>query len=90
MLKRRKQEPERGAPKLKLLELINKRAEVVQEIGQLKGKQGVTRFDPVRERKMLDHIADHNEGPFETSTLQLINRWNRRGFRSTFIGSKIR
>ena len=41
MLKRRKQEPERGAPKLKLLELINKRAEVVQEIGQLKGKQGV-------------------------------------------------
>ncbi|KMK77814.1 bifunctional 3-deoxy-7-phosphoheptulonate synthase/chorismate mutase [Alkalihalobacillus pseudalcaliphilus] len=57
---------------LKLLELINKRAEVVQEIGQLKGKQGVTRFDPVRERKMLDHIADHNEGPFETSTLQHI------------------
>ncbi|KGA96620.1 3-deoxy-7-phosphoheptulonate synthase [Alkalihalobacillus alcalophilus ATCC 27647 = CGMCC 1.3604] len=57
---------------LKLLELINKRAEVVQEIGKVKGKQGVNRFDPVRERKMLDHIAANNEGPFETSTLQHI------------------
>ncbi|KYG26679.1 bifunctional 3-deoxy-7-phosphoheptulonate synthase/chorismate mutase [Alkalihalobacillus trypoxylicola] len=57
---------------IKLLELINKRAEVVQEIGKIKGKQGVNRFDPVRERSMLDHIAEHNEGPFETSTLQHI------------------
>ncbi|WP_368503528.1 bifunctional 3-deoxy-7-phosphoheptulonate synthase/chorismate mutase [Alkalihalophilus sp. As8PL] len=55
---------------LKLLELINERARVVQEIGKVKGKQGVNRFDPVRERSMLDHIAAHNEGPFETSTLQ--------------------
>ncbi|MDV2684735.1 bifunctional 3-deoxy-7-phosphoheptulonate synthase/chorismate mutase [Alkalihalophilus lindianensis] len=55
---------------LKLLELINERARVVQEIGKVKGKQGVNRFDPVRERSMLDHIATHNEGPFETSTLQ--------------------
>ncbi|ADC48832.1 MULTISPECIES: bifunctional 3-deoxy-7-phosphoheptulonate synthase/chorismate mutase [Alkalihalophilus] len=55
---------------LKLLELINERARVVQEIGKVKGKQGVNRFDPVRERSMLDHIAANNTGPFETSTLQ--------------------
>jgi 3-deoxy-7-phosphoheptulonate synthase/chorismate mutase len=55
---------------LKLLELINERARVVQEIGKVKGKQGVNRFDPVRERSMLDHIAENNTGPFETSTLQ--------------------
>ncbi|MBU8905217.1 bifunctional 3-deoxy-7-phosphoheptulonate synthase/chorismate mutase [Desertibacillus haloalkaliphilus] len=55
---------------LKLLELINERASLVQEIGQVKSKQGVNRFDPVRERKMLDLIAAKNEGPFETSTLQ--------------------
>ena len=30
------------------------------------------RFDPVQERKLLDLIADHNEGPFETSTIQHI------------------
>lgn len=57
---------------LQLLELINERAVLVQEIGKVKGKQGVNRFDPVRERKMLDHIADNNKGPFETSTLQHI------------------
>ncbi|NEU29971.1 3-deoxy-7-phosphoheptulonate synthase [bacterium LRH843] len=55
---------------LKLLELINERAHLVQEIGKVKGTQGVNRFDPVRERAMLDHIAENNKGPFETSTLQ--------------------
>ncbi len=55
---------------LQLLEIINERASIVQEIGQIKSKQGVNRFDPVRERKMLDLIAENNKGPFETSTLQ--------------------
>ncbi len=55
---------------LKLLDTINERAKLVQEIGKVKSVQGVNRFDPVRERKMLDLIAANNEGPFETATLQ--------------------
>ncbi|UOE93472.1 MULTISPECIES: bifunctional 3-deoxy-7-phosphoheptulonate synthase/chorismate mutase [Bacillaceae] len=55
---------------LQLLELINERASIVQEIGKVKGKQGVNRFDPVRERDMLDLIAKHNKGPFETPAIQ--------------------
>ncbi|WP_078391966.1 bifunctional 3-deoxy-7-phosphoheptulonate synthase/chorismate mutase [Shouchella patagoniensis] len=55
---------------LSLLEQINERARLVKDIGSLKREQGITRFDPVRERNMLDHIAAHNEGPFETGTLQ--------------------
>lgn len=55
---------------LKLLDVINERAKLVQEIGRVKSTQGVNRFDPVRERKMLDLITEKNEGPFETSTLQ--------------------
>ncbi|OEH91794.1 bifunctional 3-deoxy-7-phosphoheptulonate synthase/chorismate mutase [Bacillus solimangrovi] len=55
---------------LKLLDLINERGKLVKEIGKVKEKQGVHRFDPVRERSMLDLILDKNEGPFETSTLQ--------------------
>ncbi|SDH31229.1 3-deoxy-D-arabinoheptulosonate-7-phosphate synthase /chorismate mutase [Alteribacillus persepolensis] len=55
---------------MKLLDTINERARIVQEIGQVKSVSGQKRFDPVRERKMLDMIAENNEGPFETSTLQ--------------------
>lgn len=55
---------------LKILELINERAELVQEIGKVKIKQGVNRFDPERERQMLNLILDHNKGPFEDSTIQ--------------------
>nr|WP_259547769.1 bifunctional 3-deoxy-7-phosphoheptulonate synthase/chorismate mutase [Heyndrickxia oleronia] len=55
-----------------LLHLLNERAKVVQEIGQLKKIQGTKRFDPVREREVLDMIAEQNEGPFETTTLQHI------------------
>lgn len=36
---------------LELLRLINERAQLVQEIGRVKGNQGVYRYDPVRERK---------------------------------------
>jgi 3-deoxy-7-phosphoheptulonate synthase / chorismate mutase len=57
---------------LQLLHLLNKRAEIVQQIGQQKKLQGTKRFDPVREREVLDMIAEHNEGPFETSTVQHI------------------
>ncbi|MFC4737579.1 bifunctional 3-deoxy-7-phosphoheptulonate synthase/chorismate mutase [Bacillus daqingensis] len=55
-----------------LFELITKRAELAQEVGRVKAAQGLNRFDPVRERKMLDALAAKNEGPFETSTIQHI------------------
>ena len=54
----------------KLVELMNERAQLAQEIGRVKSSQGMNRFDPVRERKMLDMIEEKNKGPFETGTLQ--------------------
>jgi 3-deoxy-7-phosphoheptulonate synthase/chorismate mutase len=54
---------------LELLRLINERALLVQEIGRVKGSQGVFRFDPVRERMMLDKIKEQNDGPFDNSTI---------------------
>lgn len=57
---------------LKLLELINQRAELVQQIGKIKQKQGIKRFDPVREREMLDHILSYHKGPFVPSTIEHI------------------
>ncbi|MQR95252.1 bifunctional 3-deoxy-7-phosphoheptulonate synthase/chorismate mutase [Fictibacillus phosphorivorans] len=52
-----------------LLALINKRGELVQRIGKIKSDQGMKKYDPVRERHMLDLVSSENEGPFETSTL---------------------
>src|ERR1700719_4409025 len=57
---------------LELLKLINERAQLVQEIGQVKGGQGVYRYDPVRERKMLDIIKEKNDGPFDNATIEHI------------------
>ncbi|WP_430784725.1 bifunctional 3-deoxy-7-phosphoheptulonate synthase/chorismate mutase [Virgibacillus flavescens] len=57
---------------LELLEIINKRAELVQQIGQIKLKQGVKRFDPVREREMMNQITSNNKGPFVKSTVEHI------------------
>lgn len=54
---------------LDLLSLINKRGDLVKEIGQIKEQQGMNRFDPVRERAMLDQLSQHNDGPFEDSTI---------------------
>ncbi|WP_082732446.1 bifunctional 3-deoxy-7-phosphoheptulonate synthase/chorismate mutase, partial [Tepidibacillus decaturensis] len=55
---------------LQMLQLINERAEIVQEIGHLKEKQGTKRFDPVREREMLDKIVAHNHGPFDDNVVR--------------------
>jgi len=57
---------------LEILDLINRRAELVQEIGQVKTKQSMYRFDPVREREMLDLIKKNNNGPFESATIDHI------------------
>src|SRR5690625_5005312 len=56
----------------KLLELINHRATIVQEIGKIKQKQNMKRFDPVRERDMLNKITAQNKGPFMNSTIEHI------------------
>jgi len=57
---------------LELLKLINERAQLVKDIGRVKEGQGVYRFDPVRERMMLDKIKEHNDGPFDNATIDHI------------------
>ncbi|MGG4396152.1 bifunctional 3-deoxy-7-phosphoheptulonate synthase/chorismate mutase [Paenibacillus thiaminolyticus] len=53
-----------------LLELLSERARVTQEIGNEKGKQGVLKFDPVREKAMLDRLVASNKGPFDDKTIR--------------------
>lgn len=54
---------------LQLLQLINRRAEIVQEIGEIKKKHGMQKFDPIRERDMLTNLIKSNKGPFSDRTI---------------------
>ncbi|GIP39533.1 protein AroA(G) [Paenibacillus sp. J31TS4] len=55
---------------LELLRLLSERAQVVKEIGEEKEKQGVPKYDPVREKKMLDELVSRNPGPFGDDTIR--------------------
>ncbi|GAA5344093.1 bifunctional 3-deoxy-7-phosphoheptulonate synthase/chorismate mutase [Planifilum fimeticola] len=55
---------------LQLLSLMSKRGAIVKEIGEIKKKQGVQKFDPVREREMLEQLVKHNTGPFDDETIR--------------------
>lgn len=55
---------------LELLELINKRGDIVKKTAQAKGNHGADKkYDPVRERDMLELIKNNNEGPFKNATV---------------------
>ncbi|OAS13800.1 bifunctional 3-deoxy-7-phosphoheptulonate synthase/chorismate mutase [Paenibacillus oryzisoli] len=53
-----------------LRELLSERARITQEIGQEKEKQGVPKFDPLREKQMLDALVARNTGPFDDDTIR--------------------
>ncbi len=55
-----------------LLILLNERAEIVRSIGEIKEKQGVPKFDPVRERAMLEELTRKNPGPFKDAEVKHI------------------
>ncbi|ANS73929.1 chorismate mutase [Paenibacillus yonginensis] len=55
---------------MELLRLLNARAEVARSIGEIKEKQGVPKFDPVREREMLEELVKHNPGPFKDAEIK--------------------
>ena len=60
------------AVNLQILSLINERATVIQEIGKIKEKQGVNRYDPLRERHMLNLLKENNNGPLDQKTVDHI------------------
>ncbi|MDN7246035.1 bifunctional 3-deoxy-7-phosphoheptulonate synthase/chorismate mutase [Planococcus shenhongbingii] len=60
------------AVNLQILSLINERATVIQEIGKIKEKQGVNRYDPLRERHMLNLLKENNNGPLAQKTVDHI------------------
>ena len=57
-----------------LLDLLNRRARVAQEVGHVKNKVDAPVFRPEREAQVLRGIADRNPGPLGNNELQTIFR----------------
>ncbi len=57
---------------LQILELLNKRASIALEIGQVLKQLGTRNYDPQREAEMLTALQLANEGPFSNETISKI------------------
>ncbi|HEK6490460.1 TPA: bifunctional 3-deoxy-7-phosphoheptulonate synthase/chorismate mutase [Staphylococcus aureus] len=53
-----------------ILDLLSKRGELAQKIGEEKLKQGTRIYDPQRETEMLNDLIDSNKGPFNDNTIK--------------------
>ncbi|WMW79390.1 prephenate dehydratase [Undibacterium cyanobacteriorum] len=57
-----------------ILELLNQRARVAEEVGHVKAETNAPVFRPEREAQVLRNMADQNQGPLHTDAIQLIFR----------------
>ena len=58
----------------KLVELLNERARVVIEVGNIKKREKLDFHSPSREREILERLASRNTGPFPQDTLRAVYR----------------
>jgi chorismate mutase/prephenate dehydratase len=56
----------------KILDLLNKRTEVVLDVGKTKQSKQLKIHSPERERSILKRLKEQNAGPFPDETLRLI------------------
>ncbi len=55
-----------------ILQLLNKRSEIVLKIGDLKKRDHEEVYAPLREKSLLDTLAKKNKGPFPTHALRAV------------------
>lgn len=58
----------------KILEILNRRAQTVIEIGNLKRTTKQQFYSPARERQILERLTAHNKGPFPNDALRALYR----------------
>ena len=57
-----------------ILDLLNQRASVAQEVGHVKAETNAPVFRPEREAQVLRKVAERNPGPLKSADVQLIFR----------------
>ncbi|MGB3617933.1 MAG: chorismate mutase, partial [Catalinimonas sp.] len=55
-----------------LLDLLNRRMEVVREIGTLKRREGTVIYRPERERAIIDRLAERHRGLLHRAAVEAI------------------
>ncbi len=55
-----------------LVQSLNERAGIVQEIVAIKAEAGVPLFDPKREEEILQRVEGYNEGPIYDTSMREI------------------
>jgi len=55
-----------------LLDLLNRRTRVVEEIGRVKDSHGLPIYEPKREQDVFRNVTTHNSGPLTTDALERI------------------
>lgn len=59
----------------RLVELINDRVRIVEQIGQIKQSAALNVYEPNRERAVLDNVAAANPGPLpQDSAVRIFER----------------
>jgi chorismate mutase len=58
----------------RVLELVNERVRVVEELWRLKTERGYDTTDPEREQRMLDELDRANEGPLSPEGVAELQR----------------
>lgn len=57
-----------------LLELLNQRAQVAQEVGEVKKREGTPFFRPDRVAQVIEHIQKANKGPLKNEHVEAVWR----------------
>jgi 3-deoxy-7-phosphoheptulonate synthase/chorismate mutase len=57
---------------IQILELLNRRARIASEIGEVQQRLGTTFYDPARESQMLQALEHANQGPFSNETIKAL------------------
>jgi chorismate mutase len=57
---------------LELLELLNRRTKVVEEIGQVKEAVNLPVYEPKREDDVFRNVSEHNHGPLTSDAVKRI------------------
>lgn len=55
-----------------LVKLINERARCAIDIGYIKAQNGLEIYNPEREKKIIQHVGELNEGPLSDTAVQNI------------------